>query len=104
MYIERLDLENIRTFTRGKPLIFVHPDGDYRTQHSDRDARLPKPRLPNVNLLLGDNGSGKTTVLRYRRQSTAHGVCQAVAVYKSLLDYMLPRPQFSTSFFPEGHP
>ena len=27
MYIERLDLENIRTFTGGKPLVFVHPDG-----------------------------------------------------------------------------
>jgi energy-coupling factor transporter ATP-binding protein EcfA2 len=25
---------------------------------------IPKPRLPNVTLLLGDNGSGKTTVLR----------------------------------------
>jgi len=67
MYIERLDLENIRTFTGGEPLVFVHPDGDYRPPHSkkaEQDARLPKPRLPNVTLLLGDNGSGKTTVLR----------------------------------------
>lgn len=67
MYIERLDLENIRTFTGGRPLEFVHPDGDYRPPKSmkdKRDSRLPKPRLPNVTLLLGDNGSGKTTVLR----------------------------------------
>lgn len=67
MYIERLDLENIRTFTGGKPLDFVHPDGDYRppkSEKADKDSRLPKPRLPNVTLLLGDNGSGKTTVLR----------------------------------------
>lgn len=67
MYIERLDLENIRTFTGGEPLVFVHPDGDYRPPRSEKaehDSRLPKPRLPNVTLLLGDNGSGKTTVLR----------------------------------------
>jgi predicted ATPase len=67
MYIERLDLENIRTFTGGKPLVFVHPDGNYRppkSEKADKDSRLPKPRLPNVTLLLGDNGSGKTTVLR----------------------------------------
>ena len=67
MYIERLDLENIRTFTGGKSLVFLHPDGDYRPLNSAKganDLRLPKPRLPNVTLLLGDNGSGKTTVLR----------------------------------------
>lgn len=67
MYIERLDLENIRTFTGGKPLVFVHPDGDYRpprSEKAEKDPRLPKPKLPNVNLLLGDNGSGKTTVLQ----------------------------------------
>jgi len=29
----------------------------------DRDG-LPKPTLPNVNLLLGDNGLGKTTLLK----------------------------------------
>lgn len=67
MYIECLRLENIRTLTGGKPLEFVHPDGDYRAPRAEkasRDSRLPKPRLPNVTLLLGDNGSGKTTVLR----------------------------------------
>ena len=67
MYIERLHLENIRTFTGGRSLVLVHPDGDYRPPKSvrtDEDSRFPKPRLPNVTLLLGDNGSGKTTILR----------------------------------------
>lgn len=67
MYVEKLDLENIRTFTGGKGLTFVHPDLDFRlllANSPDKQLRLPKPRLPNVTLLLGDNGSGKTTVLR----------------------------------------
>jgi predicted ATPase len=69
MYIEQLDLENLRTFAgvAGKPLVFVHPECDFRplkTPPSPEDERLPRPRLPNVTLLLGDNGSGKTTILR----------------------------------------
>ena len=69
MYIEQLDLENLRTFAgvAGKPLVFVHPECDFRplkTPPSPEDERLPMPRLPNVTLLLGDNGSGKTTILR----------------------------------------
>ena len=67
MYIDNMALENIRTFTGGKPLEFLHPDRDYRplkVEKSERDLRIPKPRLPNVTLLLGDNGSGKTTILR----------------------------------------
>jgi energy-coupling factor transporter ATP-binding protein EcfA2 len=67
MYIDQINLENIRTFTKGKPLEFMHPDRVYRsakTIATDNEAPLPKPRLPNVTLLLGDNGSGKTTVLR----------------------------------------
>jgi len=68
MYIEQLDLENFRTFAQiaKKPLFFVHPECDFRppqTPPSPRDDRLPRPRLPNVTLLLGDNGSGKTTIL-----------------------------------------
>src|SRR5271157_1014135 len=69
MYIEQLDLENFRTFAQlaKKPLFFVHPECDFRppkTPPSPEDDRLPRPRLPNVTLLLGDNGSGKTTILR----------------------------------------
>jgi predicted ATPase len=68
MYIERLELENIRTFASGGgSLVFVHPDRGYRPQEPKQHAqetRFPKPRLRNVTLLLGDNGSGKTTVLR----------------------------------------
>jgi AAA domain, putative AbiEii toxin, Type IV TA system len=69
MYIEQLDLENLRAFAgvAGKPLVFVHPECDFRplkTPPSPEDERLPRPRLPNVTLLLGDNGSGKTTILR----------------------------------------
>ena len=67
MYIDQINLENIRTFTQSKPLEFIHPDRDYRsakTAATEEYPSLPKPRLPNVTLLLGDNGSGKTTVLR----------------------------------------
>lgn len=69
MYIEQLDLENFRTFAQiaNKPLFFVHPECDFRspkTPPSPEDDRLPRPRLPNITLLLGDNGSGKTTILR----------------------------------------
>lgn len=67
MYIDQVNLENIRTFTLGKPLEFVHHDLAFRSPKTAKtadDKRLPRPRLPNVTLLLGDNGSGKTTVLR----------------------------------------
>jgi hypothetical protein len=68
MYLEQLDIENVRTFAEAtSPLVFVHPERDFRpakSPASPQDHRLPAPRLPNVTLLLGDNGSGKTTVLR----------------------------------------
>jgi AAA domain, putative AbiEii toxin, Type IV TA system len=66
MYIETLDLENVRTFTHSK-FSFIHPDMRFRSPNVDGSARkrlLPKPKLPNINLLLGDNASGKTTVLQ----------------------------------------
>ncbi len=70
MYIDTLRLENVRTFSRGRSssdIDFVHAEADFRPRGrpaEDGDARLPRPLLPNVNLLLGDNGSGKTSVLR----------------------------------------
>ena len=66
MYLETLDLSNIRTFTHSK-ISFIHPDTRFRSTGEDGSTRtelLPKPKLPNVNLLLGDNASGKTTVLQ----------------------------------------
>jgi AAA domain, putative AbiEii toxin, Type IV TA system/AAA domain len=66
MYIESLRLKNVRTFV-DETLEFVHPDQIFRARKGVADngsPGLPRPRLPNVNLLLGDNGSGKSTVLQ----------------------------------------
>jgi predicted ATPase len=67
VYIDQITLENARCFATGKPLELVHPDRAFRSAANGTavaDKLLPKPRLPNVTLLIGDNGSGKTTVLR----------------------------------------
>lgn len=57
MYIDSLTVKNFRTF-RKVSVQFLHPDRNFK------DLSLPRPRWPNVNLLLGDNGSGKTALLR----------------------------------------
>jgi len=57
MYIDSIKLTNFRTF-RESEITFVHPDRRF----SKND--VPKPLLPNVNLLLGNNGFGKTTLLK----------------------------------------
>ena len=65
MYLDQLVLKNVRTFKEAK-LDFVHPERTFRGSNPselNHESLLPKPRLPNVNLLLGDNGSGKSTVL-----------------------------------------
>lgn len=53
MYIEHLAINNLRCF-RMQKIDFVVPG-----PHGSRSARLP-----NVNLILGTNGTGKTTILR----------------------------------------
>ncbi len=66
MYVEKLHLENIRTFARSE-ISFVHPDIAFRSPTSNGAAHrglLPGPKLRNVNLLLGDNACGKTTILQ----------------------------------------
>jgi AAA domain, putative AbiEii toxin, Type IV TA system/AAA domain len=66
MYIEQLVLDNIRTFPSLK-LSLIHPELRFRSAKSSAGeprSLLPQPRLPNVNLLLGDNASGKTTILQ----------------------------------------
>jgi hypothetical protein len=57
MYVRTLSIQNLRCFERVK-LELNHPG---REQPLRSDAIR---HLPNVTLLLGDNGAGKTTVLR----------------------------------------
>lgn len=57
MYIDNLSLTNFRTFRKSR-IDFVHPTQDFEK------LGLPVPKLKNVNLLLGNNGLGKTTLLK----------------------------------------
>jgi len=60
MYLDKLALRNIRTFDRYSEIEFSHSDREF----SSLRENAGRPRLANVNLLLGDNGSGKTTLLQ----------------------------------------
>lgn len=65
MYIDRLWPENVRNFSRGKPLEFVHTEVEFcppKTPPLPADARLPRPRLPMDEYLQA----------RGRRQSESH--------------------------------
>lgn len=53
MYIESLEVTNFRCFEHAQVKF------EYFGRHSEATA----PRLPNVNLILGDNGTGKSAVL-----------------------------------------
>ena len=53
MYITSIKIENLRCFEEAE-LTFQYPG---------RELKTPL-RFPNINLLLGDNGAGKTTVLK----------------------------------------
>ncbi len=57
MYIDRIEIKNFRTFRKSQ-ISFVHPDQDFAK------LDIPKPKLTNINLLLGNNGLGKTTLLK----------------------------------------
>jgi AAA domain, putative AbiEii toxin, Type IV TA system/AAA domain len=58
VYIESLEIENLRTFETAR-IRFNFPKG-----RADETSSGDSAPLPNVTLLLGDNGSGKTSVLR----------------------------------------
>lgn len=57
MYIDKIKLKNFRSFETCD-ISFVHNDRDYSA------TELPNPKLPNINLLLGNNGFGKTSLLK----------------------------------------
>ncbi len=57
MYIDSIKIKDFRIF-RETGISFTHPDQDFAK------LNMPKPKLPNVNLVLGANGLGKTTLLK----------------------------------------
>ncbi len=52
MYIDHIEIENFRTFRNSK-ITFCHVDQDFVA------LGMPEPQLPNMNLLLANNGYGK---------------------------------------------
>lgn len=56
MYIDSITLRAFRTFERAS-IDFVHPDAPALPESA-------RPKLPNMNLVIGSNGSGKTTLLK----------------------------------------
>jgi hypothetical protein len=57
MYIDHIEIENFRTFRKSR-ITFCHADQDFAA------AKMPRPQHPNLNLLLANNGYGKTSLLR----------------------------------------
>lgn len=87
MHIDHIALKDFRTF-RSTRIDFVHPDQDFARLGFDR------PKYPNVNLLLGNNGFGKTTLLK-----AVALACLGPAVGKSgVFPYRLIRRE------PDDHP
>lgn len=57
MYINEIEVENFRALRKTK-IAFCHAQTDFEA------LGMPRPALPNINLLLADNGFGKTTLLK----------------------------------------
>lgn len=57
MYIDHIKIANFRTFRKAE-ISFCHADQDFER------LGMKKPLLPNLNLLLANNGYGKTSLLK----------------------------------------
>ncbi len=79
MYISSLSLKNFRCYRQAETT-FVHPD-------AEATLDLPKGALNNVTLLVGVNGSGKTSILR----AVALGVLAPVINESGFRPYYLVR-------------
>jgi hypothetical protein len=89
MYIDSIELENFRTFREGR-VEFCHSDQTYadsarRTEAGPGELDFPKPMLPNVNLLLGNNGLGKTTLLKAIALSALGPAVRSSGIYANRL-------------------
>ena len=77
MYIESLEVENFRCFEKARVLF----------EYDGRHAASKAPRLPNVNLILGDNGTGKSAILT----AIALGVLGIIIQGSGFRPYLLVR-------------
>ncbi len=84
MYITSIKIENLRCFEEAE-LSFQYPG---------REQKTPL-RFPNINLLLGNNGAGKTTVLK----AIAMTVLSPVVQQSGFVPYRLVRRSDSESTF-----
>lgn len=85
MYIDNLSLTNFRTFRKSR-IDFVHPDQDFEK------LDIPVPMLKNVNLLLGNNGLGKTTLLKAIALSALGPAVGSSGIYANRLVRREPVP------------
>src|SRR5690349_18153321 len=60
MYVRSLQITDLRSVAKGR-LDFLYPGRD-QDKPFECNSRWP-PRLTNVNVLLGVNGAGKSTIL-----------------------------------------
>ena len=62
MYIKNLSVENFKSFKGFSDLKFLHPK--IKETHLKRDFDVDDVRYDNINVVLGNNSTGKTTFLK----------------------------------------
>src|SRR5688572_15235009 len=83
MYINSISIENFRTF-RKTQVSFCHAEQDFEA------IGIPAPRLKNLNLVLADNGHGKTSLLK----AIALAALGPAAGHSGIYPYRLVRREF----------
>ncbi len=86
MYLRSIKIKNLRCFQ----------NAELSLQYPGRELERPL-KLPNINLLLGDNGAGKTTVLK----AIALATLSPLMLQSGFVPYHLVRRERSSSRQPE---